>query len=497
MSSTDDTVPDRSFLKKNEDSSSLSVRAWVRRDALPCKRSHSCEVLTSPTDSSVALRAKDLVHAVQSGTEVRTLCYDSGYLNTIMAKSSITFIDGERGVMRYRGIPIEQLAEQSSFLETAFLLIFGDLPSKTQLQQFSKLVADHSFLHTDICDYMRSFRYDAHPMGIFISSMAALATTISAGDLQHLDKHIYRILGQASTLAANAYRHRIGRAFNEPQSDLGYTENFLYMLDRLSEDDYRPHPAIVRALDVLWIVHADHELNCSTACMRHLTSARVDPYTAIGGAASALFGPSHGGAAEAVVRQLERIQTVDKIEPFLDRVKAKEERLFGFGHRVYKSFDPRARILKEQVEKILELIGVEEPLFLVAKELERRALQDEYFRSRRLYPNVDFYSGVIYRALGFPTDFYPLLFAIPRIAGWLAHCREAQLAERELDLREHTHVIRPAQVYVGAAPRPFVPLHSGNRPPYQGRDIECYRTRLSTRRRLGLVSGARLDERIE
>jgi citrate synthase len=472
----------------DERSASLTVRVSVKNGTQSPDEARECEVLESATEPTIAIAARDVALTVQEATGTHTVCYDSGYLNTVMARSSITYIDGEQGIMRYRGIPIEQLAEQSSFLEVAFLLIFGDLPSKGQLDQFSKLVADHSFLHTDICDYMRSFRYDAHPMGIFISSMAALATTIPAGDLQQLDKHMYRILGQASTIAANAYRHRIGRAFNEPRMDLGYTENFLYMLDRLSERDYRPHPAIVRALDILWIVHADHELNCSTACMRHLTSARVDPYTAISGAASALFGPSHGGAAEAVVRQLERIQTIENIEPFLERVKAKEERLFGFGHRVYKSFDPRARILKEQVEKILELVKVEEPLFLVAKELEQRALQDEYFRARRLYPNVDFYSGVIYRALGFPTDFYPLLFAIPRIAGWLAHSREAQLAEAQLDVREHTHVVRPAQVYTGSAPRPFVSLEAGDRPPYQGRDIECYRTRLSTRRRLGLLS---------
>ena len=439
----------------------------------------------SPADHSRAVLASDVCAAVADGCHARALCYDSGYLNTVMARSAITFVDGERGVMRYRGYPIEQLAERSTFLETAFLLIFGQLPTASQLHQFTRLVADHSYLHTDVGTYIRSFRYDAHPMGIFISSFAALATTVPAADAHHVDKHLYRILGQASSIAANAYRQRIGRAFNEPRKELGYAENFLYMLDRLSEGDYRPHPAVVRALDVLWIIHADHELNCSTACLRHLVSAQVDPYTAVAGAASALFGPSHGGAAEAVVRQLERIGTVDRIDAFLERVKAKQERLFGFGHRVYKSFDPRARILKRHVEEILALVGMQEPLFEVAKELERRALRDDYFICRKLYPNVDFYSGVIYRALGFPTDFYPLLFGLPRIAGWLAHYREAKQAEAELQPGiDHTHVVRPAQVYIGHRPRPFVPLHRGERAPYTGRSIACYQTNLSTRRRL-------------
>ncbi|RHZ83066.1 hypothetical protein Glove_99g185 [Diversispora epigaea] len=396
--------------------------------------------------------------------------YDPAFQNTAVCHSKITYINGDNGVLRYRGYPIEQLAEKSTYLEVAYLLIYGELPSKSQYSNFSHEVMHHTFVHFNVTELMRKFNYDAHPMGMFISGISALSTfhpdanpALAGSDLFKNDektrnKQIFRLLGKTPTLAAMAYRHRIGRRYNPPQNDLSYAENFLYMLDRLSEENYKPNPKLSKALDILFILHADHELNCSTAAMRHIGSSLVDPYSAVAGAAAALYGPLHGGANEAVLRMLEEIGSIDKVPLFLEQVKDRKRKLFGFGHRVYKNYDPRAKIIRKIAYEVFEVCG-QEPLIDVAIELEKIALQDEYFVKRKLYPNVDFYSGLIYKAMGFPTDMFPVLFAIPRIAGWLAHWKES-LEDKE------SKIWRPRQVYVGPSVRSYVPLElrdaSGN-----------------------------------
>jgi citrate synthase len=385
--------------------------------------------------------------------------YDPGYMNTVCCTSKISYIDGDKGVLEYRGYPIEELAERASFLEVVYLLIGGELPSARQLAEFSRKVMTHTYVHSDLLDMMKSFRFNAHPMGILCSTFAAMSTLhpeqnpALAGENVYRDRHlrnnqIFRILGKMPTLAANAYRHRIGREYNMPRSDLGYVENFLYMMDKHSEKDYRPHPKLVKALEVLFILHAEHELNCSTAAVRHLTSSGVDVYTTIAGACGALYGPKHGGANEAVLRMLESIARKENIPEFIEDVKNKRKLLFGFGHRVYKNYDPRAKIVKKLAEEVFEVTG-KEPLVEIAMELERIALMDPYFIERKLYPNVDFYSGVIYKAMGFPTDMFVVLFAIPRTAGWLAHWHEY------LDDSENK-IVRPRQNYVGSGPREYV-----------------------------------------
>ncbi|KAJ1562634.1 hypothetical protein HK096_006583, partial [Nowakowskiella sp. JEL0078] len=402
--------------------------------------------------------------------------YDPAYLNTAVARSKICEIDGDKGILRYRGYPIEELAEKSTciidkyfeVLEVSFLLIYGFLPSKMQLDTWTADVMRHTIIHTKMQELMHSFQYDAHPMGMFISSIAALSTfspdanpALLGSDLfqkniQTRNKQIIRLLGKTPTIAAACYRHRIGRDYNEPQANLSYSENFLYMMDHLSEKNYVPNPVLAKALDVLFILHADHELNCSTAAMRHIGSSLVDPYSAVAGAAAALYGPLHGGANEAVLRMLETIGTVDKIPQFIQDVKDKKKKLMGFGHRVYKTYDPRATIIRRVAYQVFEVVG-REPLIDVAIELEKIALSDKYFIDRNLYPNVDYYSannpfkGLIYRAMGFPTDFFPVLFAIPRVSGWLAHWVESiQDPEQK--------IARPRQVYVGEGKRTYVPL---------------------------------------
>ncbi|KAM9964550.1 hypothetical protein ACTFIW_004320 [Dictyostelium discoideum] len=390
-----------------------------------------------------------------------TMIYDPGYYNTAVCKSQITYIDGDRGILEYRGYPIEQLAEKSSFLEVSYLLIYGDLPSKEQSNLWNTKIMNHTFIHENLISMMKSFRYDAHPMGMLISSLSAMSTfypeanpALAGVDIyknkQLMNKQIFRILGKLPTIAACAYRHRIGRPYNDPSNTLSYTENFLYMLDRLSESNYKPHPVLTRALDKLFIIHADHELNCSTATMRQIASTLVDPYTACAGSAGALYGPLHGGANEAVLRMLEAIGTVENIPKFIEQVKQKKQRLMGFGHRVYKSYDPRAKILKSVTMEIFALLG-KNPLMQIATELERLALSDSYFIERQLYPNVDFYSGIIYKSMGFPTDMFPVLFSIPRAAGWLAHWVE-ELADPEL------RIFRPRQIYLGRRNMNYVPM---------------------------------------
>ncbi|KAL7753376.1 hypothetical protein RI367_001151 [Sorochytrium milnesiophthora] len=372
--------------------------------------------------------------------------YDNGYLNTAVCKSSISYIDGDKGILRYRGIPIEELAENSSFLEVAFLLIYGELPDAEQLKVWTTKVMRHTFIHENLTEYLKAFRYDAHPMGMLVSSVAALSTfhPEASTDLQgeHLytsesvvNKQILRLLGKMPTIAACAYRHRIGRPYNDPSNELGYTENFLYMLDRLSESDYKPNPVEPRP----WLPESLGEADRSTAAMRQISSTGIDPYIGVS-----------GGANEAALRMLEEIGSVENIPPFLEQVKAKKRRLMGFGHRVYKSYDPRAKILKKIADEVFEVMG-RDSLIDVACELERIALSDEYFIKRNLYPNVDFYSGIIYKAMGFPTDMFPVLFCIARTAGWLAHWRE-QLRDPEIK------IFRPRQVYDGEDPRPYADM---------------------------------------
>jgi len=388
--------------------------------------------------------------------------YDPGYMFTASATSRICEIQGGKGILRYRGYPIEQLAEKSTFLEVAYLLIYGELPDQEQTQYFTNRVMKHTYVHEDLKGIVRQFRYDAHPMGMVISSIAALSTfhpeanpALAGQDvyanIKIRNKQIHRMLGTVTTISAFAYRHRIGRPLVNPAGkNLSYCENFLYMLDKLSHENYRPHPRLARALDILFILHADHELNCSTAAMRHLTSSGVDVYSAIAGASAALYGPRHGGANEAVLRMLQRIGNVENIPKFIEDVKAKKVRLMGFGHRVYKNYDPRAKIIRTVAEEVFSILG-REPLIEVAIALEKIALSDPYFVDRKLYPNVDFYSGLIYKAMGFPTDYFAVLFLIPRTVGWLAHWFEF------LDDPEN-RIVRPFQVYLGAGLRDYVPV---------------------------------------
>jgi citrate synthase len=387
--------------------------------------------------------------------------YDPGYMNTASCTSRITYIDGPAGKLRYRGYPIEQLAEKSTFLEVAYLLIYGQLPDTEQMKYWNTRVMRHTYIHEDLKHLMKNFRYDAHPMGMVISAVSAMSTfhpeanpALAGQDIYNnvrvRNKQVHRIVGTMPTVAAFAYRHRIGRPYVDPRSDLGYAENFLYMLDSLGDRAYKPHPKLARALDILFILHADHEQNCSTTAMRHLTSSGVDVYSAIAGATAALYGPRHGGANEAVIRMLQGIGSADQIPAFIEKVKNKTTKLMGFGHRVYKNYDPRARIIKKIAHDVFAILG-KEPLIEVATALEKVALSDPYFIKRKLYPNVDFYSGLIYKAMGFPTDFFPVLFTIPRTVGWLSNWYEF------LDDPEN-RIVRPRQRYVGAGDRDYVPL---------------------------------------
>eukprot|EP01133_Synstelium_polycarpum_P019214 gene19214-23021_t len=414
-----------------------------------------------------------------------TMIYDPGYYNTAVCKSQITYIDGEKGILEYRGYDIEDLASNSSFLEVAYLLIYGALPNCDQLNLWSTKIMNHTFIHENLIQLMKSFRYDAHPMGMLISSMSAMSTfypeanpALKGADIYRnkalMNKQIFRILGKLPTIASCAYRHRIGRPYNNPINTLSYTENFLYMLDRLSETNYKPHPTLTRALDKLFIIHADHELNCSTATMRQISSTLVDPYSAVAGAASALYGPLHGGANEAVLHMLQAIGDVKNIPTFLEQVKQKKQRLMGFGHRVYKSYDPRAKILKEVSQEVFALLG-KNPLMEIANELERVALTDQYFIDRQLYPNVDFYSGIIYKTMGFPTDMFPVLFSIPRAAGWLAHWVES-ISDPEL------RIFRPRQIYLGKRGLKYTPMQSRVVQPQS--ELSSYASGFSSRRQV-------------
>lgn len=382
------------------------------------------------------------------------MAYDPAYMNTAACKSRITYIDGDKGILHYRGYPIEQLAEQSTYLEVAYLILNGELPTKEQLAYWENRILRHTFIHENLTQLIQAFRYDAHPMGILISAVSAMSTLYPESkkvrDAKVREKQIWRIIGKLPTIAAFAYRHRIGRPFNYPDSSLGYTANLLYMLDYMNQHDYEVHPVLARAMDVLFILHADHEQNCSTSVMRAVGSSLADPYSALSAAAAALYGPLHGGANEAVLLMLNEIGSVANVPAYIERVKKGEVRLMGFGHRVYKNYDPRASIIKKVAYEVFEVTG-SNPMLDVALELERIALQDDYFISRKLYPNVDFYSGIIYHTLRFPMDMFPFLFAIPRASGWLAQWMEM------LDDPEQK-IARPRQIYLGAEQRDYTPI---------------------------------------
>ncbi|KAH7884442.1 citrate synthase-like protein [Phlebopus sp. FC_14] len=405
---------------------------------------------------------------------------DRGFLNTAVIESAITYIDGDKGVLRYRGYPIEQLAVHSSFLEVAYLLIYGSLPTRSQLSRFEREVLLHGVMHADAAGFFRAFRYDAHPMAILTSAFAYLGsyygeanpslqgqnlyTKCSKGDpaaLQNMDKQIFRLIGKATTLAAMAYRVRQGREFVVPPTGMSYTESFLYQLDHLSPTDasptssassaYKPHPVLARALDILFILHADHELNASSTTVLQTGSSLPDPYSAVAAGCASLYGPLHGGANEAVIRMLISIGSPSNVPAYLEAVKRREKVLSGFGHRVYKTSDPRSFIIRKVADEVFAVTG-RDPLLHTAMALHDAALKDDYFISRKLAPNVDFWSGLIYRAMGFPMDFFPVLFVVPRVVGWLAHWRQMMLS------REGVKIWRPRQVYVGPSERPYVPF---------------------------------------
>jgi citrate synthase len=398
------------------------------------------------------IRAMDLRQIKVVPDEFGMMTYDPAFMNTAACRSRITYIDGDKGVLLYRGYPIEQLAERSDFLETAFLILFGELPTEAEHQQWTRDITQHTMLHTNISKLMEGFQYDAHPMGMFISTVGALSTfyldakNIFSSESRRLQT--IRLIAKVPTIAAYAYRHSIGRPYNLPDNDLTYPGNFLNMLFRMTETKYRVSPVLERALDVLFILHADHEQNCSTSTMRNIGSSHADPYSSLAGAAAALYGPLHGGANEAVLRMLTEIGSLKNVPAFIKRVKGGDGRLMGFGHRVYKSYDPRAAIIKRIADLVFEVTG-KNPLLEIALELERIALEDEYFVTRKLYPNVDFYSGLIYQAMGFPVEMFPVLFAIPRTAGWVAQWEEMLLDPDQ-------KIARPRQIYIGSAKRDYV-----------------------------------------
>ncbi len=404
------------------------------------------------TDGTV--RAVDLRQIKVEEGDFGLMSYDPAYLNTASCRSSITYIDGDAGILQHRGYPIEQLCEHSTYLEVAYLLINGALPTGSQLEEWVHEVTIHTFVHENIKEFMQGFRYDANPMGMLVASVGALSTFYpNANDIHDADVRgiqIIRLLAKMPTLAAFAFRHNMGQPYVYPDNDLDYAGNFLSMMYKMTELKYAPDPRLARALDVLFILHADHEQNASTSAVRSVGSTQVDPYTAVAAGVAALYGPLHGGANEAALRMLQRIGSVENIPAFLEGVKAGNERLMGFGHRVYKNYDPRARIIRKHLDAVFEVRG-KSPLLEVAGELEKRALDDEYFTSRKLYPNVDFYSGLIYEALGLPVAMFPVMFAIGRTSGWIAQWQEM------VDDPEQK-IARPRQVYTGARDRDYVPI---------------------------------------
>jgi citrate synthase len=404
------------------------------------------------TDDTV--KAMDLRQIKVKEDDFGMMAYDPAFTNTASCRSAITFIDGEKGILQHRGYSIEQLCEHSTHLEVAYLLNFGELPTEAQLERWVWDVTHHTFVHEDIKHLLETFRYDAHPMGMLLSGVGALSTFYPEAkridDPEERYMAAIRLIAKVPTLAAFAYCHNRGLPYVYPDNDLSYSENFLSMMFKKTEVKYEPDPRLAKALDVLFILHADHEQNCSTAAVRSVGSSQVDPYSAVAAGVAALYGPLHGGANEAVLRMLRRIETVENIPDFLESVKSREEKLMGFGHRVYKNYDPRARIIKKHVDEVLEATEYN-PLIEIATELEKRALDDDFFTSRKLYPNVDFYSGLIYEALEIPTEMFTVIFAIPRTAGWVAQWME-------MNDDPEQKIARPRQIYTGHLDRDYVPI---------------------------------------
>ncbi|MBZ5502909.1 MAG: citrate synthase [Acidobacteriia bacterium] len=430
-----------------------SAAAGATRDTLTIVDNRTGRQYEIPVKNDT-IRALDLRQIKVNEADFGMMSYDPAFTNTASCMSKVGFIDGDKGILRYRGYPIEELAEKSSYLETAYLILYGELPTKSQLADWSSNITHHTFIHESIKKFLDGFHYDAHPMGMLISTVAALSTFYpDAKDIFNPDsrrKQTYRLIGKMPTLAAFAYRHSLGMPYVYPDNDLSYSGNFLNMLFRTTELQYRPNPTLERALDILFILHADHEQNCSSTAMRGVGSSQVDPYSATAAATAALYGPLHGGANEQVLRMLLEIGSVNEVPAYVKKVKAGEKLLMGFGHRVYKNYDPRARIVKRIAYEVFDVMG-RNPLIDIALECERIALEDDYFVTRRLYPNVDFYTGLIYQAMGFPVTMFPVLFAIPRTSGWIAQWEEMLLDSEQ-------KIARPRQVYIGYDQRSYIPL---------------------------------------
>ncbi len=431
---------------------SAKPEGTVAKDTLTITDNRTAKSYEVPIQHGT-INAMDLRKIKTGPEDFGLMSYDPAFTNTAHCESKVTFIDGDKGILRYRGYPIEQIAEKGTFLETAYLILYGELPTKTQLDAWANKIIHHTFLHENVKMFLDGFRYDAHPMGVFISTVAALSTFYPEAskihDAETREHQIHRLIAKTPTVAAFAYRHMRGMPYAYPDNELSYAGNFLNMLFKTTETKYKPNPALEHALDVLFILHADHEQNCSAAAMRGIGSSHVDPYSAMAGAAAALYGPLHGGANEQVLRMLREIGSVKAIPEYIKRVKNKELRLMGFGHRVYKNYDPRAQIIKRIADQVFDVTG-KNPLIDIALELERIALSDDYFISHKLYPNVDFYSGIIYEAMNFPVEMYPVLFAIGRTPGWLAQWQEM--------LVDKLPIARPRQVYLGPETRTYVPI---------------------------------------
>jgi citrate synthase len=423
-------------------------RGTDRGETLTVRDDRTGEIYVIPIHDG-AIRATELNKIRTAADDPGLLTYDPGFMATAAVKSAVTYIDGDAGILRYRGYPIEELAEKCGFLEVSHLLLEGELPTDQQLAAWQDDITHHTFIHENIKKFIDGFRHDAHPMGVLMSTVAALSTFYPEAkrisDVAPRHKQIVRLIAKMPTIAGFAYRHAVGLPYVYPDNDLSYTGNFLNMMWKTTELKYEPDPILERALEVLFILHADHEQNCSTSTVRVVGSARSDPYSAIAAGVGALYGPLHGGANEQVLRMLEEIGSVDRIPEHIERVKNGELRLMGFGHRVYKSYDPRARIIKKVADDVFEVTG-RNPLLDIALELEKIALEDDYFVSHKLYPNVDFYSGLIYQAMGFPVEMFPVLFAIGRAPGWLAQWQEGLLDPDQ-------KIARPRQLYVGQAER--------------------------------------------
>jgi citrate synthase len=430
-----------------------SPATGTRRDTLTITDNRTGKQYEIPVKNDT-IRPIDLRKIKVHDSDFGMMSYDPSFSNTASCTSKITYIDGDLGILRYRGYSIEELAENSSYLETAYLILYGELPTKPQLADWSYHITHHTFIHESIKKFLDGFHYDAHPMGMMISTVAALSTFYpESKDIFNAEsrrKQTYRLIGKMPTLAAFAYRHSLGMPFVYPDNELSYTGNFMNMLFRTSELKYHPNPTLERTLDVLFILHADHEQNCSSTAMRGVGSSHADPYCATAAATAALYGPLHGGANEQVLRMLLDIGSVNNVPAYIKKVKAGEQLLMGFGHRVYKNYDPRAKIVKRMAYEVFDIMG-RNPLIDIALECERIALEDDYFVSRKLYPNVDFYTGLIYQSMGFPVTMFPVLFAIPRTSGWIAQWEEMLLDPEQ-------KIARPRQVYAGYDLRSYIPL---------------------------------------